>query len=137
MSKLKISFIVPANNEEKSIDKTLNSILLLMYQYYRLLTCLEIYAKKINGILKKQKKISNNLNHYNLRGKVGKSEVIDRIIKKYFDNMMIGHDSDWIFKGQNNKDLKLFLSFFNKETAGIEDSFFKSYETKEGLILRI
>ena len=114
----KISFLIAAHNEEKIIEKTLESFMNLPYKNYEVIIGLDGCTDKTESIIKDFIKKSNKFKYYNLNLRSGKPAVIDNIIKKASGEIIVINDADWIFKVDNKIKLKKFFSFFDNEKIG-------------------
>lgn len=122
--RLKLSFLVPAHNEEKIIERTLESLLHLPYENYEVIIGLDGCTDGTEKIVKGYVKKSNKFGYYTLNLRSGKPAVIDAIIKRATGDIIIINDADWIFNVESKDQLMKFLEVFkNPEVGGIADSF--------------
>ncbi len=123
MKETKISFLIPAHNEEKIIEKTLINLENLPYSNYEVLLGLDGCVDGTEEIVKSFCKRNKNFKYYKLNLRQGKPAVINSIIKKATGDIIIINDADWVFNVKNNKTLNLFLSVFKgKRVGGIAES---------------
>ncbi len=121
---MKISFLMAAHNEEKIIRKSLNNLLNLPYKDYEVIIGLDGCTDNTEIIVKEYVAKSKKFKYFKLNLREGKPAVINEIIKKASGEIMIIHDSDWIFKFNDKKTLYNFLFVFNdKKIGGIAESF--------------
>ena len=139
MREIKISFLMPAHNEEKIIAKTLKNLISLPYKNYEIILGLDGCTDKTEEIVKSFEKKSNKVRHFNFNLRQGKPAVINQIIKKATGEIIIINDTDWIFMVKNKESLKKLLEIFNNPKVGcIADSFSVQYPArKEAGILEI
>ena len=139
MKEIKISFLMAAHNEEKIIAKALENLISLPYKNYEIIIGLDGCTDKTEEIVNSFEKKSKKIRHYNLNMREGKPAVINKIIKKAKGEIIIIHDSDWIFKVKDRDSLKQLLEIFNDSKVGcIADSFSVQYPArKEAGILEI
>ncbi len=126
---MKISFLVPAHNEEKIIAKTISSLTNLPYDDYEILIGLDGCSDNTLNIVKQFQKKSSKIKYYELNSRKGKPEVIDFIIKKATGSIIIINDADWQFKVNKKEDLQKMISLFNDpKIGGISESFPIEYD---------
>ncbi|MFA6889259.1 MAG: glycosyltransferase, partial [Candidatus Woesearchaeota archaeon] len=82
MEKNKISFVIPAHNEEKIIGKTLSNLYKLPYEKYEVLIGLDGCTDKTEDIAKSFTKKSGKFKYFKMKSRSGKPDVIDYLIKK-------------------------------------------------------
>ena len=128
----KISFLIAAHNEEKIINKTLESLIRLPYDNYEVILGLDGCTDRTEEIVKKFCNKSNKFRYYKLNLRQGKPTVINFIIKKASGKIIIIQDADWIFQVKNKKSLMDFISVFdNNQIGGIAESFPVQYPLKK------
>lgn len=121
---MKLSFLVPAHNEEKIIAKTLNNLINIPYDDYEIIIGLDGCTDNTLNIVKDFQKESNKIKYFELKSRSGKPEVIDTIVQKATGDIIIINDADWKFRINKKEDLKNFLSLFNDhKLGGISESF--------------
>jgi glycosyltransferase involved in cell wall biosynthesis len=124
MKKPKVSFLIPAHNEEKIIGKCLDNLINLPYENYEVIVGLDGCTDKTEEIVKKFQKKSKRIKYYKLDLRKGKPEVVDSIVKKANGEIVIINDADWIFKFERKEMFYNFLEiFYDKEIGGIAESF--------------
>ncbi len=124
MKNLKISFLIPAHNEEKVISLALKRLSELEYSNFEVLVGLDRCSDNTKLIVKSFSKKIKNLKYYDLRSPNGKPYVIDYLIKKSSGEIIIIHDADWhlnVVKKEPFKDL--IGKFDDKEIGGIAETF--------------
>ncbi|MBI2498654.1 glycosyltransferase [Candidatus Woesearchaeota archaeon] len=121
---MKLSFLIPAHNEEKIIAKTLSSLINLPYDNYEVLIGLDGCTDNTLNIVKEFQKKSKKIKYFELKSRNGKPEVIDTIVKKATGDILIINDADWKFKVNKSEDLKKMILLFNDpKLGGISESF--------------
>lgn len=121
---MKISFLIPAHNEEKIIEKPLKALERLPYKNYEVIIGLDGCTDNTENIVKEYCKKNKNFRYYSLNTRSGKPAVINYLVKKSRGSIIIIHDADWIFKYNNAKTLNKFISVFkDKKMGGIAESF--------------
>ena len=120
----KISFLIPAHNEEKIIATTISHLLKIPYDNYEIILGLDGCTDKTEDIVKNFCNKSNKVRYYKLNLRQGKPAVIDSIIKKAGGEIIFINDADWMYGIKNKKIFEEFLSVFNdKKIGGIAESF--------------
>lgn len=120
----KISFLIPAHNEEKIITNALDNILTLPYNNYEVLIGLDGCTDKTEEIVKSFTKKSKKFKYFKLKSRSGKPEVIDTLVNKSTGEILIIHDADWIFSVKTKPSLNKFFSVFQESSiGGIADNF--------------
>ncbi|MBS3085478.1 glycosyltransferase [Candidatus Pacearchaeota archaeon] len=120
----KISFLIPAHNEEKIIATTISHLLKIPYDNYEVIIGLDGCTDKTEEIVKNFCKKSSKVRYYKLNLRQGKPAVIDSIIKKALGKIVFINDADWTYEIKDNKMFEKFLSVFNdKKIGGIAESF--------------
>ena len=121
---MKVSFLIPAHNEEKIIRKTLDNLLQLPYSNYEVLVGLDGCTDTTENIVRQYVIKSKKFKYYALNLRSGKPAVIDALMQKAKGEIIIINDADWIFKFGNKEKLASFFSVFNdKKIGGIAESF--------------
>ncbi len=121
---MKLSFLVPAHNEEKIIAKTLNHLIGLPYNDYEVIIGLDGCKDNTLSIVKEFQKKSSKIRYFELNSRKGKPEVIDTIIKQATGNVIIINDADWQFKVNKKEDIQEMVSLFkDPKLGGISESF--------------
>lgn len=124
MKPLKLSFLIPAHNEEKIIEKPLLNLLKIPYNNYEVIIGLDGCTDNTEKIVKKFCKKSKKFKYFKLNLRQGKPAVINKIIKYATGEIVIIHDADWIFQVNSKEKLIEFLKVFdNPEVGGIAESF--------------
>ena len=124
MKKLKISFLIPAHNEEKIIGKALEGLVNFPYDNFEVLVGLDRCSDHTLDIVKSYKNKINSLKYYELNSTDGKPQVIDNLMKHASGDIIIIHDADWIFNVKSKEYFIKFISVFdNKNIGGIAESF--------------
>lgn len=124
MKKVKISFVIPAHNEEKIISKTLTNLNNLPFKDYEVLVGLDGCTDKTEDIVKLFVKKYRKFKYFKMKIRSGKPEVIDYLIKKSKGEIIVINDADWIFRFNNKTSLEAFFSIFEDEKiGGIAESF--------------
>jgi len=95
---MKLSFLIPAHNEEKVIGKTLENLLNIPHKDYEVIIGLDGCTDGTEEIVKEFVKKSNKFKYKSLNLRSGKPTVINEIIKYAKGNIIIINDADWIFK---------------------------------------
>ena len=108
----KISFLIPAHNEEKIIAKTLENLINLPWQNYEVIVGLDGCTDNTESIVKKFQEKFKRIKYYKLNLRRGKPAVIDRIIKYAKGEIIIINDADWIFSVKDKESFYDFISAF-------------------------
>ncbi len=120
----KISFLIPAHNEEKIIGKTLQHLSGLPFKNYEVLVGLDGCTDSTEEIVKSAIRKNKKFKYFNLNIRKGKPEVIDFLIKKTRGDIIVINDADWIFDFQSKEKLNEFFSAFDDgKIGGIAESF--------------
>ncbi len=122
LSKMKISFLMAAHNEEKIIKKPLENFkkIHLMDKNAEFLIGLDGCTDRTLEIIKKYPFVK----YLNLKGRNGKPEIINKLVKKSKGEIIIIHDADWIFNVESEKKLEELKNEFNdKKLGGIAESY--------------
>lgn len=128
---MKISFLVPAHNEEKIIGKTLSHLLELPYKDYEIIVGLDGCTDNTSDIVKNFSKKNKKIKYFSLDLRNGKPAVINYIIKKAKGDIIIINDADWVFSVKDKKSFKKFIDLFNdKKVGGIAESFPVEWDKK-------
>ncbi len=121
---MKISFLIAAHNEEKTISKCLENLINLPYKDFEILIGLDGCTDKTETIVKEFCKKSKKIQYFSLNLRQGKPAVINKIIKKSTGEIIIINDCDWIFRAKRKEDLLTLLNLFkSKKVGGIAESF--------------
>lgn len=121
---MKISFLIPAHNEEKIIGRTLFNLSKIPYKNYEVLIGLDGCTDKTEEIVKKFSDKNKKFKCFSLNSRKGKPEVIDFLIKKTSGSIIIINDADWLFAVNNKESMNKFISVFKDKTiGGIAESF--------------
>ena len=124
MEQIKVSFVIPAHNEEKIIGKALSNLYKLPYEKYEVLIGLDGCTDSTEKIVKSFSSKSKRFKYFNLKTRSGKPEVVDYLIKRAKGDIIIINDADWIFRFNDKNSLKKFLMIFrNEKIGGIAESF--------------
>ncbi len=124
----RVSFLIAAHNEEKIIGKTLDNLLNIPYDKFEIIIGLDGCTDKTEQIVKDYARKNNKIRYYSLNLRSGKPAVINNIIKKANGEIIIVHDSDWLFVINNKKDFAEMISLFeNSKIGGIAESFPMEY----------
>ena len=121
---MKISFLIPAHNEEKIISKTLDNLLSIPYKDIEIILGLDGCTDKTEKIVKQYAEKSKKIKYFSLNLREGKPTVIDFIIKKASGDIIIINDADWLFTVKSKFALQKLLSIFkDKKVGGIAEPF--------------
>lgn len=128
----KISFLMPAHNEEKIIRKALDNLLVLPYSNFEVLIGLDGCTDKTSEIVREYAKKSKKFKYFTLNIRKGKPAVINELIKHTKGDIIIIHDADWIFRVENKKSMYKFLRYFDDtKVGGIAESFPVEWDNKK------
>lgn len=131
MNKLKISFLIPANNEEKVIGNALDNLSKMPYDNLEVLIGLDRCIDNTKYIVDSYKSKIKSLKSFELESKNGKPQVIDYLMEYVDGDIIIIHDADWQFKVTSKESFLKYLSVFNDyEIGGIAESFPVEYDIK-------
>ena len=121
---MKISFLIPAHNEEKIIAKTLDNLLSIPHKEIEIILGLDGCTDKTEKIVKQYAEKSKKIKYFSLNLREGKPTVIDFIIKKASGDIIIINDADWLFTVKSKFALQKLLSIFkDKKVGGIAEPF--------------
>ncbi|MBS3072639.1 glycosyltransferase [Candidatus Pacearchaeota archaeon] len=124
MEKGKISFIIPAHNEEKIISETLNNLINFPLKEYEVLIGLDGCTDKTKDIVISFVSKSKKFKYFELKSRSGKPEVVDYLVKKAMGEIIVINDADWIFNFEGKEKLNTFFNMFkDKKIGGIAESF--------------
>ena len=127
---MKISFLMAANNEENIISKPLENFKKIhdINKNIEFLIGLDGCTDNTLMIIKNYKFVK----YLDLKGRNGKPFVINKLMKIAKGNIIIIHDSDWIFNVENKyKITELKNEFKDKKLGGIAESYPIEYIPKE------
>lgn len=120
---IKVSFIIPAHNEEKMIDKSLGALLKLNYTDMEITICLDGCADDTESV------INSTITKYNILNKqikiiknserMGKAATIMKLLKASTGKIIILNDAEWEFKATHEEFLKLINSFDDPKIGGV------------------
>src|SRR3989338_11564444 len=119
---MKISFLMAAHNEEKIIRKPLENFKKIhsMDKDAEFLIGLDGCTDRTLSIIKEYPFVK----YLDLKGRNGKPNVINKLVKNSGGNVIIIHDADWIFNVENKNKLKeLKDEFKDKKLGGIAESY--------------
>lgn len=122
---MKISFLVPAHNEEKFIFGCLKSLLKYKRPQDEIIVGLDACTDSTEFIAK-----ALDVKCIKSKKNIGKHAMLDRLIKKAKGDIIIVHDADWIFIGEESLD-SLVKYFKDKKVGGIANSFSFTFPNKE------
>ncbi len=132
MKKIKISFLIPAHNEEKIIGKALSNLSEIQYANYEVLIGLDGCTDKTEETVKKFSVKNKKFKYFTLNSRKGKPEIIDFLVKKASGEIIIINDADWLFAATNKESMNEFISVFNnKKVGGIAESFPVEWDNKK------
>jgi len=126
----KLSFLIAAHNEEKTIGLALDNFKKIKKDYpnIEVLIGLDGCTDNTKKIIKKYSFIK----YLELDKKEGKQEVLDELEKLITGDIVIIHDADWIFSYENKKDLIEFIKIFdNPSIGGITNCFSAVFDEKD------
>ncbi|MEM3112795.1 MAG: glycosyltransferase [Candidatus Pacearchaeota archaeon] len=122
--RLKISFLVAAHNEERTIGKCLENLLSIPYKNYEIIVGLDGCTDKTEEIVKYYAKKEKRIKYYTLNLRQGKNVVINSIIKKASGDICIINDADWIFVFKDKSKFHKMIKYFDDSNiGGIAESF--------------
>ena len=121
----KLSFLIPAHNEEKIIFQALNNLSTLHYQHYEVLVgldgCTDRTPTIVGEFVSKNPKIFKS---YVINTRQGKPAVIDALMTYVTGDIIIIHDADWIFKVNDHSLFLEMISWFDDlSLGGVAESF--------------
>ena len=120
----KVSFLIPAHNEEKIIEKALKHLSNLPYKNYEVIIGLDGCDDGTLEIVKRFELKSKRFKHYNLDIRKGKPAVINKIIKYARGEIIIINDADWLITFDKKETfLSLVRVFDDKTIGGFAESF--------------
>lgn len=121
---MKISFLVPAHNEEKIIEKTISHLVKIPIANYEILIGLDGCTDNTENIVKSYSKKDKKIRYFNLNLRKGKPEVVDFLIKKAKGDVIVINDADWLFSAKSKDKYEDYFEVFkDKEIGGIAESF--------------
>ncbi|GEM_PF-1815753 len=121
----RVSFLIPAHNEEKIIRFCLEHLAVLPYSNYEVLLGLDGCTDGTLAIVKMfHKKYPKIFKYFELNERKGKPAVINKLVPHATGDIFVIHDADWIFKAAKKEDYKEFFSWFDDPLlGGIGESF--------------
>ena len=134
MIKQKISFLVPAHNEEKLIKKALESLIKIKkdWQNIEILVGLDSCTDKTPEIVKELAKKNKFIKVYEFKERKGKQAVLEKLNLHITGELIFIHDADWILVYKNKEKFKEFINFFeNEKIGGIANGFTTDFFPKE------
>lgn len=121
---MKVSFLIPAHNEEKIISKTLENLEKIPLESYEVLIGLDGCTDGTEEIVKSFTKRLKNFSYFKFKSRGGKPEVIDYLVKESTGRILVINDADWIFSYGSKRSLNKFFGVFkDKQVGGIVDAF--------------
>ena len=123
---MKVSFLVPAHNEEENIGKCLYNLSKYKRQEDEIIVGLDKCTDSTEFLVRKAEYFIDNLSHIKSEKKLGKHGILQKMIEKAKGEIIIVHDADWLLAGE--KSLDSVVDFFkDKKVGGIENSFSMTY----------
>ncbi|MBI5391367.1 glycosyltransferase [Candidatus Woesearchaeota archaeon] len=122
---MRVSFLIPAHNEEKIIGSCLDHLATLPYLNYEVLLGLDGCTDGTLAIVKSfTKKYPKIFKYFELNERKGKPAVIDKLVPHATGDIFVIHDADWIFTAGKKEYYKtLFAWFADPHLGGIAESF--------------
>lgn len=121
----KVTFLIPAHNEEKHIGFALDKLAALK----RELPSIEVLVG-LDGCTDNTKNVVSGYRFAKIiesKRRLGKAAMMEKLISKASGEIMIVNDADWMFIG-NRKDLEKLLSLFDDpKLGGIGDYYAITY----------
>lgn len=118
MGSTKISFLIAAHNEEKTIGKVLKNLVNLPYNKHEIIIGLDGCTDNTEKIILEYMKSFSKIKMFKLNLRSGKPAVINSIIEQASGEIIIINDADWIFRVPSLKDLEALISTFNDPLVG-------------------
>ncbi|MFH1473797.1 MAG: glycosyltransferase [Candidatus Aenigmatarchaeota archaeon] len=127
MNRVKISFLITALNEEKTIGKVLDNLARLkkVEPNIEVLAAIDGSTDRTEEIMKRYRFVK-----ILIRGpRRGKDVSVHKLTQAAKGGILVIHDSDWIFRW-NKKSIKKMIKFFkeNPDVGGYVQSFFNRRE---------
>jgi glycosyltransferase involved in cell wall biosynthesis len=127
-----ISFLIAAHNEEATISKALDNLMNLPYKDFEVIVGLDNCTDRTEGIVK-----SYPVKYCLFNSRQGKNEVINKLVQLASGDIIVIHDSDWIFRVNDKESIENLVKLFeNKKVGGIAESFPIQYPMAKGFLER-
>jgi glycosyltransferase involved in cell wall biosynthesis len=124
LQNLKLSFLIAAHNEAKTISAALENLLKLPYENYEVLIGLDGCTDNTEELVKAFCSQAFKFKYYTFNIRQGKSVIINNLAKQALGDIFIIHDADWLFRVKAAQDLQKMLAFFaDSRIGGIAESF--------------
>jgi glycosyltransferase involved in cell wall biosynthesis len=116
----KISFLMPAHNEEKIIEKALKSLVSFYkdYKNIEVLIGLDGCTDKTYDIAKKYSRKYTFFKIFILNERKGKQAVLNKLESHIKGEIVIIHDADWIYVYKDEEKIKEFVKLFDDKNVG-------------------
>jgi glycosyltransferase involved in cell wall biosynthesis len=124
--KYKLSFLMPAHNEEKLIANALNGLVKFQKDYtnMELLIGLDACTDSTPKIVKEYQNKHKFIKSFKLNESKGKQAVLEKLEPHITGDIVIIHDADWVFFYKSKKDLLEFFNLFdNPKLGAISDGY--------------
>ncbi len=132
--KPKLTFLMPAHNEERIIGKALESLIKLQKDYVAIevLIGLDGCTDRTREIVKAYTKKHPFFKYFELNERKGKQTVLEYLDPYIKGEIILIHDADWIYKYGGKEKLKAFVHLFdNPKIGGIANGFTADFFPEE------